>query len=97
MARLIWKKNDTSADDVVFELAGAPLVVGRDPKCGVFIDTPLLSREHARIEPRDGGHVVIDLDSTNFTKVNGERVTGERPLKNGDEVRFSRAVCVYEG
>jgi len=95
MARLIWKKTDVPADDVVFELGEASLMVGRDPRCEVFIDTPLLSREHARIEFREGAHVVIDLDSTNFTKVNGERVT-EKPLQGGDRIQFSRAVCVYE-
>jgi pSer/pThr/pTyr-binding forkhead associated (FHA) protein len=95
MARLIWKKTETPTEDVAFELGETPMIVGRDPRCEVFMDTPLLSREHARIEFREGAHVVIDLDSTNFTKVNGERVT-ERPLKGGDQVQFSRAICVYE-
>ncbi len=95
MARLIWKKTDSATDDVVFELGEVPAIVGRDPKCDIFMDTPLLSREHARIEPNEGGHVVKDLDSTNFTKVNGERVT-EKPLQPGDRVQFSRALCIYE-
>jgi len=95
MARLIWKRTDSPAEDVAFDLGETPLVVGRDPRCGVFIDAPLLSREHARIDYRDGAHVVVDLDSTNFTKVNGERV-GEKALKAGDRINFSRAVCVYE-
>ncbi len=95
MARLIWKQNDSPTDDVSFDLGETPVVVGRDPKCGVFISAPLLSREHARIEYREGGHLVIDLDSTNFTKVNGERVT-EKPLKDGDRIHFSRALCVYQ-
>ena len=95
MARLIWKKTDSPADDVSFDLGETPLVVGRDPKCGVFINAPLLSREHARIDFKEGAHVVTDLGSTNFTKVNGERVT-EKALKSGDQIHFSRAVCVYE-
>ena len=95
MARLIWKKTDSPADDVAFELGEASVVVGRDPRCGVFINAPLLSREHARIDCREGAHFVVDLDSTNFTKVNGERVS-EKALKGGDQVHFSRAVCVYE-
>lgn len=95
MARLIWKKSDSPDDDVTFELGEATVTVGRDPKCGVFINAPLLSREHARIEYRDGAHVVVDLGSTNLTKVNGERVT-EKTLKGGDQVGFSRALCLYE-
>lgn len=94
MARLIWKKTEEAADHVTFEIAEAALTVGRDPACGIFIDAPLVSREHARIEWRDGAHVVVDLGSTNFTKVNGERVT-ERALADGDELQFSRAACVY--
>lgn len=95
MARLIWKKTDSPADDVVFELSEASVVVGRDPGCGVFIDAPLLSREHARIDYRDGGFVVVDLASTNFTKVNDERVK-ERPLQPGDRIHFSRVLCLFE-
>ena len=95
MARLIWKKTDSPSDDVAFDLGEASLVVGRDPKCGIFINAPLLSREHARIDFREGAHLVVDLDSTNFTKVNGERIT-EKALKTGDQILFSRAVCVYE-
>ena len=95
MARLIWKKTDSPEDDVAFDLGETALVVGRDPKCGVFINAPLLSREHARIDYREGAHFVVDLDSTNFTKVNGERIT-EKALNSGDRIHFSRAVCVYE-
>jgi pSer/pThr/pTyr-binding forkhead associated (FHA) protein len=95
MARLIWKKTDSPDDAVAFDLGDASMVVGRDPKCGVFINAPLLSREHARIDFKEGAHVVTDLDSTNFTKVNGERIS-EKALKSGDRIHFSRAVCVYE-
>ena len=95
MARLIWKKTDSPSDDVAFDLGDTTLVVGRDPACGVFINAPLLSREHARIDCRDGAHFVVDLDSTNFTRVNGERVA-EKALEAGDQIHFSRAVCVYE-
>jgi pSer/pThr/pTyr-binding forkhead associated (FHA) protein len=95
MARLIWKQNDSTEDDVVFELGETPVVVGRDPKCGAFINAPLVSREHARIEYRDGAHVLIDLDSTNLTKVNGERIF-RKQLSGGDRIHFSRAECVYE-
>lgn len=95
MARLIWKKSDAPEGDVGFELGEISLTIGRDPKCGVFMDTPLLSREHARIDFREGSHFLVDLDSTNFTKVNGERIT-ERALVNGDQIQFSRALCRYE-
>ena len=40
--------------------AGAPLTAGRDPGCDLVLDDPLVSREHCRIEPRDGGWLVTD-------------------------------------
>ena len=94
MARLTWKRTDSVDDDVVFELSQPEMIVGRDPECAIFIDAPLLSRAHARIDQKEGGHVVVDLGSTNFTKVNGERVTSVE-LRDGDEIHFSRARCLY--
>ena len=37
---------------------------------------------------------VLDLGSTNLTRVNGE-VVRERELRHGDELRFARARCRY--
>ena len=95
MARLIWKKTESPTDDVAFELGQTSVMVGRDPGCAIFINAPLLSREHARIDYRGGTHVVVDLDSTNLTKVNGEKIK-EKPLSAGDQIHFSRALCIYE-
>jgi pSer/pThr/pTyr-binding forkhead associated (FHA) protein len=61
----------------------------------VRIEEPLVSRAHARIERRDGRSFVIDLGSTNLTRVNGE-VVRERELSDGDELRFGRAVCRFQ-
>ena len=37
---------------------------------------------------------MVDLASTNLTRVNGEAVR-ERELADGDEVRFARALCRF--
>lgn len=70
------------------------MVVGRDEQADIRVDEALVSRTHARIEPREGGYAVLDLGSTNYTRVNGE-VISERNLRHGDEVRFARARCQY--
>ena len=49
---------------------------------------------HARLERRGEDYFVIDLGSTNHTRVNGEPVR-ERVLAHGDEVRFARARCRF--
>lgn len=45
-----------------------------------------VSRYHAEIELRGGEYCLIDLNSSNGTAVNGQKVTGEVYLKNGDEI-----------
>jgi pSer/pThr/pTyr-binding forkhead associated (FHA) protein len=91
-ARLVWERPD--GERVEFCLDERTLLVGRDD-APILIDEPLVSRQHARLERRDGSWVVVDLGSTNLTRVNGE-VVRERELVHGDEVRFARAKCVFE-
>ena len=38
---------------------------------------------------------MVDLDSTNFTRVNGQRIRREHELEDGDELQFARARCVF--
>ena len=92
VARLVWERTDGSR--VEFPLTAGIMVVGRDPIADIRVDEPLVSRAHARIERRGEGYVVLDLGSTNLTRVNGEVVT-ERALRHGDEVRFARARCLF--
>jgi pSer/pThr/pTyr-binding forkhead associated (FHA) protein len=70
------------------------MLVGRDETADICVDEPLVSRAHARVERRGGGFFVLDLGSTNLTRVNGE-VVRERELRHGDEVRFGRARCFF--
>lgn len=91
-ARLVWERTDGSRVD--FPLGEVPLVVGRDEDADIRVDEPLVSRAHARIEPRPEGYAVLDLGSTNRTRVNGD-VVAERDLAHGDELRFARARCLY--
>jgi pSer/pThr/pTyr-binding forkhead associated (FHA) protein len=80
--------------EVEFPLAGDVLTVGRDEGADARVDEPLVSRHHARIERRDGRYFVLDLGSTNRTRVNGSAVS-ERELRDGDEIRFARARCLF--
>ena len=69
--------------------------VGARPPAHVILDEPEVSSSHARIScehQSPGGAVLIvtDLDSTNGTFVNGQRI--ERcVLKDGDQIRFASA------
>lgn len=91
-SRLVWERADGSR--VEFALEAAVMTVGRDEDADIRVDEPLVSRLHARIERRGEAWVVLDLGSTNHTRVNGELVS-ERALAHGDEVRFARARCLF--
>jgi pSer/pThr/pTyr-binding forkhead associated (FHA) protein len=91
-ARLIWERLDGS--QVSLPLTGEVMTVGRDEEASLCIDEPLVSRAHARIERRGERYFLLDLGSTNLTRVNGE-VVAERELHDGDELRFARARCVF--
>ena len=89
-ARLVWTRPD--GEEVAFDLRPEPMLVGRDEDADIRVDEPLVSRAHARIEGRGDGYVVLDLGSTNLTRVNGT-VVSECVLRDGDLVQFGRAKC----
>lgn len=64
-----------------------PTVLGREPGVGIRLDYDGVSRQHARVDPVDGGAVIVDLGSTNGTAVNGEDVQS-RPLQSGDRIQL---------
>jgi two-component system, NtrC family, response regulator AtoC len=68
---------------------GTPLAVGRSPRNHVYIDSPSVSRVHARVVPAMGSAFIQDLGSTNGTYVNGNKVTGAPVgVRAGDMIRF---------
>jgi len=75
------------AVNVHFE-PGTSLIVGRDPEADIVLDTPNVSRLHARLDRVADGIRVEDLGSTNGTWVNGERLKGPRVVRPGDDLRF---------
>ncbi len=67
-----------------------PLVtVGRLRETDVRLNYEGVAERHAEIvRVEDGVYVVHDLDSETGVFVNGNRISGEHPLKNGDTIRF---------
>jgi ABC-type multidrug transport system ATPase subunit len=67
--------------------SGGTLVVGRDPAADIVLDTPNVSRLHARLERQKDGILVEDLGSTNGTWVNGRRISEATLVKPWDDLR----------
>lgn len=61
----------------------ATLMVGRHPNCGLLLDDGSVSREHLWIERKGKKCVAINLNSKNFTLVNGKKIT-TAALRDGD-------------
>jgi hypothetical protein len=86
---------------------GKELIVGRtDPIDGIFPDIDLtphdtltgVSRRHAALHEQGGQWFVRDLNSTNYTVVNRQRLQPDQDflIEPGDEIRFGRLVTHFQ-
>jgi hypothetical protein len=78
-----------------YVLGDDTIVIGRLPECDITIMDSNVSRRHAEIQPRAETFVLVDLGSTNGTRVNGVRVT-ERELRDGDELALGNTRMVFQ-
>lgn len=88
-------------------LTKAESIIGReDPTSGIFpdIDTSTfggleggVSRKHARIYEQNGTYFIEDLNSTNYTLVNKQKVAPAvaQQLAAGDEIRLGRVSLLF--
>ena len=58
----------------------------------VITDDSFISSHHARIEVRPEGVWVVDLQSTNGSFVNGQRLASERSVRKGDRIQVGSTV-----
>lgn len=71
-----------------------PVSIGRSRVNEIRLDDLSVSGQHCRIIPEKGNHVLLDLESSNGTYVNNEKVTSV-VLKQGDIVRVGETFFVY--
>lgn len=96
------------ADGTSFPLQGKQdYLIGReDPVSKIFPDVDLtahggedggVSRMHATISIRDGQYVIEDMNSTNCTFLNRQKLASRTPtpLNDGDEIRAGRVVLTF--
>lgn len=80
-----------------YELNKDIVTLGRDITNDIVINDPEVSRHHMRLTRGAGGFTIEDLGSTNGTFINGQRLTGARPLRAGDMVGLGETVTLaYE-
>ena len=95
IARLLWRTDIGNQelligqDDIV--------TIGRGDMNTIVIDSPRVSRNHARIEWGGDSFIVLDLRSSNGTYVNGKRLEYlPYRLNNGDYIFLERFPIHFE-
>jgi pSer/pThr/pTyr-binding forkhead associated (FHA) protein len=92
--------------EVVFPDVAEAIVGRADASSNFFPDVDLdlydaasngVSRSHAKVLLRDGRILIEDLDTTNGTTVNRQRLAPRQaqPIRDGDEIRFGKLVVTF--
>ena len=98
-AYLVVERSPSLETDAEIHVGSAPVTIGRGEQNDLVLDgDEFASGRHARIEARGDGLWVQDIDSTNGTFVNGERVIGAERMSPGDVLRVGETdLRVEEG
>jgi hypothetical protein len=72
------------------------VTVGRSRNCDIVLSDPNVSRRHAEIRPRGGSWVLVDLGSTNGSRINGRSLEGSEVIKPGDQIELGSTQLTFE-
>ncbi len=76
--------------------AEGQITIGRERPAEILIDSPTVSRRHARLRVSGSSVWIEDLASHNATRVNGELLAGEQALGYGDVIVLGDVLAVLE-
>ncbi|MEH1817032.1 MAG: FHA domain-containing protein [Nostoc sp.] len=73
-------------------------LIGRSPDSDLLLDSPDISRVHAKFFVKSGNYYFSDLGSRNGSIVNGKQAEKDRPysLSDGDIIRIADYVLILE-
>ena len=78
-----------------YQLTEAVTVIGRSRRCDIVLTDPNVSRQHAEIRKQDDGFMLLDLGSTNGTRVN-RRDVKQVVLQHGDRIELGTTELLFE-
>ena len=84
--------NEGPSAGKTYPLEGAEIFIGRESDSTLQIDSPGVSRKHARLTFQNNQYMLEDLGSSNGTFVNGERISKPWSLKNGDVINLGKLI-----
>lgn len=78
-----------------FPLRDGEHIVGREPDASICLDSPKVSRRHAKLDVNGRCATLEDLDSKNGSFVRGVRISVPTTLEPGDEVRIGPFTLIF--
>ena len=78
-----------------YQLSGPVTVLGRSRRCDIVLTDPNVSRQHAEVRRQDDGFMLVDLGSTNGTRVN-RRDVKQVVLQHGDRIELGTTEFLFE-
>ncbi|MCL4466324.1 MAG: DUF3662 and FHA domain-containing protein [Chloroflexi bacterium] len=75
-------------------LSNDVITIGRALDNGLVLEDPSVSRHHAEIRRQEGGYVLVDLESSNGSAVNGRSTPSSR-LRDGDRLRLGGVELLF--
>jgi len=93
MPRLVAQSPEFTGQ--TFDLTGKEITVGRVADNAIQLEHASISGHHAVFKIDALDYVIKDLDSTNGTRINGERVT-EQKLRRNDILRLGNIELLYD-
>jgi len=79
-----------------YRTSDEPAVIGRTSD-QIHLSDHSASRRHAEIRPINGTWLLVDLNSSNGTYLNGQRLVSPTALKHGDQIKVGSTVLVFTG
>ena len=71
------------------------VTIGRAVECDIVIASKSISRENTRIRQEGRHWYVEDLNSTNGTYLNGERILTSMNLRDGDSIKVGDVTFIF--
>jgi len=93
IARVVWEEG---GDARMQTIQSEGMTIGRSSENDLPLIDLDVSRIHCKIVPHKEGFIVVDLDSTNGTFVNGKRISDESLLHNGDKLHIGKHEFLFE-
>jgi pSer/pThr/pTyr-binding forkhead associated (FHA) protein len=85
---------DAEGRTVAWPLPEGRVALGRKAPCEIVVDDPEVSSRHAELRREEGQILIVDLGSTNGTKLNGSPLRPQEPtpIYNGDRILVGKTI-----